>query len=86
MHAMTPNNQFQRSVNSRLRGLSPPADLERWASPPATDILPRAAIGHLEACKRTLELHYHSVCVDLVGMSARRVLRITIVLTGSSGE
>ena len=27
-----PNNQFQRSVNSRLRRLSPPAELERWAS------------------------------------------------------
>ena len=27
-----PNNQFQRSVNSRLRRLSPPAELGRWAS------------------------------------------------------
>jgi hypothetical protein len=27
-----PNNQFQRSVNSRLRRLSPPAELERSAS------------------------------------------------------
>jgi hypothetical protein len=36
---MTPNNQFQRSVNSRLRRLSPPAELGRWAAfnsqPPA---------------------------------------------------
>ena len=29
---MTPNNQFQRSVNSRLRRLSPPAELERWTA------------------------------------------------------
>ena len=26
---VTPNIQFQRSVNSRLRRLSPPAELER---------------------------------------------------------
>ena len=29
---VTPNNQFQRSVNSRLRRLSPPAELGRSAS------------------------------------------------------
>ena len=30
--AVTPNLQFQRSVNSRLRRLSPPAELGRWTS------------------------------------------------------
>lgn len=29
---MTPNNQFQRSVNSQLRRLSPPAELGRYTS------------------------------------------------------
>jgi hypothetical protein len=28
-----PNLQFQRSVNSRLRRLLPPAELGRWTAP-----------------------------------------------------
>ena len=28
----TPNNQLHRSVNSRLRRLSPPGELGRWAA------------------------------------------------------
>jgi hypothetical protein len=32
VHEQPPNNQFQRSVNSRLRRLLPPAELERWAT------------------------------------------------------
>jgi hypothetical protein len=43
----TPNKQFQRSVNSRLRRLSPPAELRRYAAPNAGSMRPAmAAIGH----------------------------------------
>jgi hypothetical protein len=73
----TPNPQFQGSAEQQrcsvpvtLRVPAPP-ELQRYVSPSATDISLRAAIGHVDACKRilvgrwTLELHYHYVCADL---------------------
>jgi hypothetical protein len=69
------NPGVERSAKQRSRYLVPaalrapaPAHADRYVSPSATDISLRAAIGHVDACKRILVDSGHSSCTIIMSV------------------